>query len=438
MSRQYFGTDGVRGRFGGEVVNPNFFARLAEAAGRWASRGTVVIGCDTRVSGKELLQGVQRGFWAAGWAVVDLGILPTPAVARQVAETGAELGVVITASHNPAADNGIKFFGPGGIKLSDKEELAIEQMLPAAPSSATGFRQELHGALAGYLTAMAGQLSADALAGWTIVTDTANGATVETTPEVLARLGAAVIRLGASPDGLNINDGVGSEYPESMAKLVVEKAAKIGIAHDGDGDRCIVCDERGSVLGGDEILTILATDALARGTLRNSVLVVTQQSNLGVDAAMRTAGGRVERTHIGDRYVAERMRATGAVLGGESSGHIICADVGPTGDGLAAALKLIEVMLATGEPLSSLRGRLKRFPQRMGTLAVTAKPPLADCPTLSAESKTLAAELGDRGRLLIRYSGTEPKLRILVEGPDDPTVEAAFDRLLRAARTDLQ
>jgi len=437
MKRTYFGTDGVRGPFGGDVINAPFAERLACAAARWRGGGRVLIGRDTRSSGAVLRDAVARGFRREGFEVVDLGILPTPAVAREVRETNAEMGVVITASHNPAADNGIKFFGAMGRKLSDADERAIEQALPVELPDFVAEWSEATDAVDHYCRAMAALLAENSLSGWKIVCDTANGATVRATPKVLRSLGATVVGIGDTPDGDNINDGVGSEHPERMAERVVAEGAPLGIAHDGDGDRVIVCDERGDVLDGDEMLTILATDALARQALSGGILVVTKQSNLGVDKAIAAAGGNVLRTDIGDRYVAERMRETDAMLGGESSGHIICRDLGPTGDGLAAAMKLIDVMLRTGEPLSRLRQRLKRFPQCTGTVRVSRKPALEDCATLSRAMTEIEAEMGERGRLLVRYSGTEPKLRLLVEGPDEETVADAYSRLEAAAQRDL-
>ncbi len=438
MKRRYFGTDGVRGPFDGPLINPGFAARLAEAAGRWAGgRGRVLIGRDTRWSGEVLLEAVARGLAAAGLEPVSLGIVPTPAVARAVAAGDAVLGVVITASHNPAADNGIKFFSGNGTKLTDEEELAIEAALPEQAATAKAAAPYDSSALSDYVSAMAEQLPEGALAGWRIVLDTAHGATTETSAAVLQGLGAELIRIGDAPNGANINQGVGSEHPEALAATVVRQQARVGIAHDGDGDRCILCDETGEVLDGDEVLAVLATQALARGELRNRLLVVTVQSNLGVDAVVRAAGGRVQRTDVGDRYVAERMRAEGASLGGESSGHIICDEIGPTGDGLGAALRVLRVMHATGKPLSELRRVLRKFPQKSGAVRVAAKRPLAECAALAGEMARLTAELGESGRLLVRYSGTEPKLRLLVEGPDDATVETAYARLLAAARNDL-
>ena len=255
---------------------------------------------------------------------------------------------------------------------------------------------------------------------------------------VLRALGAEVIAIGNEPDGRNINSGVGSEHPEKLAEKVRASGARLGVAHDGDGDRCILCDETGAVLDGDEVLTLLALHALSEGRLATSTLVITVQSNLGVDAAINAAGGQVARTSVGDRYVIERMLADGATLGGESSGHIICADTAPTGDGLVAALKVMEVMLATGRPLSELRKGLRKFPQATGNLKVREKRELAECAALVSEIGALEAELGAQGRVLVRFSGTEPKLRLLVEGPTGAAVASGIERLSRAAAVDLQ
>ncbi|HOY53276.1 MAG TPA: phosphoglucosamine mutase [Opitutaceae bacterium] len=438
MKRQYFGTDGVRGPYGGPVINESFAARLGAAAGRWiGGSGRVVIGRDTRASGESLAAAVARGLASAGLTPVLLGAAPTPAVARAVRTQGAVLGVVITASHNPACDNGIKFFSRTGVKLTDEDEAAIEQALPSeVPASAAVFSTA--DVLADYMAATGAILPAHALRGWKIVLDTANGATCATSPAVLRALGAEVIGLGDSPDGKNINAGVGSEHPGPLAQRVREVGARLGIAHDGDGDRCILCDERGEVLDGDEILTILATHAHRQGKLAAQTLVVTVQSNLGVDAALGALGGRVARTDVGDRYVIERMFATGATLGGESSGHIICSEISPTGDGLVAALKTIEVMLATGRPLSELRRALAKFPQRSLALKVREKRPLETLPTLPRAIEALERELGSQGRVLVRYSGTEAKLRLLVEGPTDAAVQAGLAQLEAATRSDLE
>ncbi|HEY4988302.1 MAG TPA: phosphoglucosamine mutase, partial [Opitutaceae bacterium] len=288
-----------------------------------------------------------------------------------------------------------------------------------------------------YIDVSAQILPPGSLRGWKIALDTANGATCASSPAVLCALGAELTVVGDRPDGLNINDGVGSEHPEALSRLVLASGARIGIAHDGDGDRCVLCDERGSVLDGDEMLAILATHALGKGTLARKTLVVTVQSNLGLDAAVASAGGRVVRTPVGDRYVAERMRAEGASLGGESSGHIVSSDLGPTGDGLAAALRVMAVMQETGRPLSALRCVLRKFPQLSAALRVKEKKPIESLPTLSGAIRSLEAALGSSGRVLVRYSGTEPKLRLLVEGPTEAIVRSGVDSLSAAARADL-
>ena len=446
MKRQYFGTDGVRGLYGGLVINEEFAARLGFAAATWLKKkGRVFIGRDTRFSGETLEAAVAAGLKAGGAEPVALGLVPTPAVARIVRSRAAVLGVVITASHNPAADNGIKFFGANGIKLTDAEEAEIEKILPPPLGNLNEFTrqwpnqegQSLSGAAEDYIAGASRVLAPGSLGGWRIVLDTANGSTFATSPAALRNLGAEVIGIGNHPDGRNINDAVGSEHPDTLAALVRARRAGIGIAHDGDGDRCVLCDEQGSVLDGDEILTILATHALTRGTLAKKTLVITVQSNLGVDAALQAAGGRVCRTPVGDRYVIERMFAEGAVLGGESSGHIICSEVSPTGDGLVAALKVLEVMLATGRPLSELRRVLRKFPQRTGALKVRVPKPLESLATLNRVIALLTNELGDQGRVLVRFSGTEAKLRLLVEGPTDAIVASGLARLEAAARLDL-
>ena len=456
MKRRYFGTDGVRGPYGGPVVNESFAWRLGAAAARHfrhrgAARGAeVLLGRDPRQSGPALEAAVAAGIAAEGLVPASLGVVPTPAVARAVRVAGAAFGVVITASHNPAADNGIKFFGPGGLKLDETAEAAIEAQLEAIAAPAAGASaaptprpeaaREYVAAVARLLPAGHGPGEGDpavALAGWTIALDTANGAASATSPAVLQALGASVVAIGNEPDGRNINAGVGSEHPEQLCALVRKTGARLGLAQDGDGDRGLLCDERGGLLDGDEILTLLAVHALRHGRLANRTLVVTVQSNLGVDAAVAAAGGRVVRTPVGDREVAVRMLAEGATLGGESSGHIICGEVSTTGDGLVAALKVIEVMRATGQPLSALRHALKKFPQATASLPVAAQRPLDQLPGLQAAIQATEAELGARGRVLVRYSGTEPKIRLLVEGPDAGPVHAGLARLQRAVRAEL-
>jgi len=444
MKRQFFGTDGVRGPYGGPVINENFAERLGIAAGRFVSRTKsdgslrVILGRDTRISGQSLLQAVASGLASLGLECEILDVVPTPAVAAAVLREKAALGVVVTASHNPASDNGIKFFGPNGMKLSDEQELAIEQLLPDETPTLRGRATFSADGISAYLESAKQLLPANALRGWKIVLDTANGATCQTTPAVLRHFGAELVQIGAEADGTNINLGVGSEHPDKLAQRVRETGARLGIAHDGDGDRCVFCDENGAVLDGDEVLTLLAVDALKRGALEKNVLVVTLQSNLGVDTAIARAGGRVVRTNVGDRYVIEGMVAEGAKLGGESSGHFVCADVAPTGDGLVAALKVLEVMLRTGKPLSELKKALIKFPQVTRNLRVKEKKTLETLPHLPIAIQQVERELGDKGRVLVRFSGTEPKLRLLVEAATNEMAQAAIARLETVARTDLE
>jgi phosphoglucosamine mutase len=444
MRRVYFGTDGVRGAYGGKVVNEAFFTALGEAAARWLGArgvrsGKVLIGRDTRESGASLARALGTGILRGGGCAVSLGIVPTPAVSRATRLGGAALGAVITASHNPASDNGVKFFGPDGAKLTDEDEASVESVLVQAGGPPYPGEGDLpvESALEPYIEGALRLLPAGALLGWKVAIDTANGATCASTPTVFTALGAAVICLGNRPDGHNINDAVGSEHPEALARLVVSTGSRLGVAHDGDGDRCVLCDELGAIVDGDEVLAVLATHALARGTLPRKTLVVTVQSNLGLDRAVEAAGGRVVRTAVGDRYVAERMRELGACLGGESSGHILNFDFGPTGDGLAAALKIAGVMAETGRPLSELRRILRKFPQASAALAVRERKPMESLGALASAVTALEAELGSAGRVLVRYSGTEPKLRFLVEGPTDASVRSGLDRLVAAARSEL-
>ena len=447
MNRKYFGTDGVRGPYGSDNMNESFAWRLGAAAAQFAlTQGakpgsSVIIGRDTRASGESLERALAAGLASAGLQPVSTGIVPTPAVSLAVRLEDAVLGVVITASHNPATDNGIKFFGPSGIKLTDEEELRIELLLPAAAPVDGYFSSRVLTYLDAsslYKKTVTSLMPMITLQGWKIVLDTANGAACTTSRDVLIQLGAELVLIGNEPDGNNINAGVGSQHPEKMAATVKASGARLGVAHDGDADRCVLCDERGDVLDGDEILTMLALHALNEDHLVKRTLVVTVQSNLGVDVAVQAAGGRVVRTQVGDRYVIEQMLADGATLGGESSGHVICADVSPTGDGLVAALKVIEVMLATGKPLSQLRQGLKKFPQLSAALTVREKKTFETLKELPAEIKAIEQELGAQGRVLVRYSGTEPKLRLLVEGPTEAIVLSCLNRLKAATRADLE
>lgn len=447
MKRQFFGTDGVRGEFGGPLINPAFAWRLGAAVGRWlvsagSLRPLVLIGRDTRYSGPILENALAVGLQSAGADVRSLGVVPTPAVSLAVRHFGAALGVVVTASHNPAADNGIKFFSAAGTKLDDAIELTLESLLPGAdhvpageftpPSPLPTLPAEQI-----FLERVATILPAHALDGWRIVVDTGNGAAFRTTPTVLRRLGAEVFVIGDAPDGKNINAGCGSQHPQNMQRLVREKGARLGIAHDGDADRLILADETGAEVDGDEALAILAGHLLAAGKLQHRTLVATVQSNLGLRRFMENAGGKLVTTAVGDRYVSEAMMAGGFNLGGENSGHIICTDVSPCGDGLAAALLVLGAMRARNQPLSELRRGLTKFPQLSKALRVARKPELATLPGLSAAILAAEKHFGANGRVLVRYSGTEPKIRLLVEGPDDGSVASVMRDLEVAVRREL-
>lgn len=445
MKRLYFGTDGVRGRFGDAVMNPDFVRKLANAAGRHmaaklgAAAPRALIGRDTRASGPALEAAVAEGLVAAGWTVELLGVVPTPAVSLAVRTSKAQLGVVITASHNPADDNGVKFFASTGLKLPDAEEAAIEALLDQpAPAASHGSIREVGEAKMLYMGMAAHLLHPGALAGWKIVLDTANGATCETSREVLESLGAELDLIGNAPDGRNINAGVGSEHPAPLAARVLATGARLGIAHDGDGDRAVFCDEKGVALDGDEVMTFLALGMLHRGELPGKTLVVTVQSNLGVDAALAAAGGRVVRTNVGDRYVSEALQREGAALGGESSGHFIFPKISPAGDGLLAALSVLRVMRDTGKPLSELRQALKKFPQAQKALKLAAKPPLESLAGVQKLLRDAETALAGTGRVMIRYSGTEPKVRVLVEAQTDDAVAEWMGKAEAALRAELQ
>jgi len=443
---KYFGTDGIRGQFGDAHMNPKFAYRVGSALGEFLKQtgadvgAPIVIGRDTRASGVELKNGLAQGLSQYGFRVKDAGVVPTPAVALAIVECSAAMGIAITASHNPAQDNGIKLFDAKGYKLTAETELEIEALIDVAvkldndiPTRAT---IDLDGRGL-YVERLSSLMESGSLDGWSIVLDTANGATHETSPKVLESWGATLHQIGNQPNGHNINAGVGSEYPGALGEAVIAQSATVGIAHDGDGDRFVVCDEQGGIIDGDVLLGIYALHALNQGTLKNQTLVTTIQSNLGLDAAVRAAGGTVERVDIGDRNVAERMRAIGSNIGGENSGHIIFSDHASTGDGLLAAVKLLEVMIEQSQPLSELAKWVELFPQVTKNLKVAEKKPLNELAQFSAVVESVERSFGDNGRVLVRYSGTEPKLRLLVEGKDEKEVSAAIDAIESAARADL-
>ena len=443
---KYFGTDGIRGRFGDSLICPQFAYRLGCALGNYLTKTrlektpTIVVGRDTRASGVALSEALISGLNRDDIYVHDASVVPTPAIARAVLDHHADLGIAITASHNPSCDNGIKLFDHKACKLDDAQELLIESLIDKEPEPpmdlplAKSYPLDASGFYINYLRSLMDQ---DCLSDWRIVLDLANGATVKTTPAVFQRWGAETLFIGDKPDGLNINDGVGSECPAQLAQAVLQHGARIGIAHDGDGDRLVVCDEGGTIVDGDIILALFGRYALKAGALKSGTLVSTIHSNLGLDHAVRDAGGRVDRVDVGDRNVANRMRELGANIGGESSGHIIFSDLATTGDGLLAAVKIIELMRTTGKALSELRKEITLFPQSTSNLKVAEKRPLADLESLQSVIKATEQDLGDEGRVLVRYSGTESKLRLLVEGKDDLQVAEAIKAIEGAARKDL-
>lgn len=446
----YFGTDGIRGRYGEAPMTDLIAHRLALAlSSKLEASATVVIGRDTRASGQTLQNIMRTGFEARGHKVILLGVVPTPAVAMAVTHFKATMGIALTASHNPASDNGIKLFNERGQKLKPEEEQVIESLLEAELSSPTNFKTIAHSPekivfetqaqdeVDFYIKKLSEQMPKGSLSGIKVVLDSANGATYLTSPAVLSYFGAELMLIGNEPDGSNINQGLGSESPEALAKTVLETGADIGIAHDGDGDRLVVCDERGTIVDGDQLLGIYALEALKSDSLKAKTLVVTVQSNLALDFAVKAAGGSVKRVDVGDRNVALAMRELGSNIGGESSGHILFTDDAPTGDGLLAAIQLLKILQASGEPLSKLSHPIQRFPQKTQNLIVKEKIPLEALPKLSEAKAEVEEKLGEEGRVLMRYSGTEPKLRLLVEAKTQAEVEASMQIILTAAHHSL-
>lgn len=435
---RYFGTDGIRDAVDGALLQPDFVRRVGAALGAWLRErqpeGEVIaiLGRDTRASGPQLAQWLQEGAAAHRVSWRDTGVVPTPAVALAVREAAAPLGVMLTASHNPASDNGIKLFGPGGLKWTEAMETALEAGIdaaaaPASPGAAdvTPFPE----ARARYLELVQREAPAGSLEGWKLVVDTANGATHGVTPEVLRAAGATVTVLGDAPDGQNINAGVGSEHPEGLAAAVKQSGARLGLAHDGDGDRLVVVDDQGALLDGDQLLGLLALSLHERRQLAQNTLVVTVTSNAGLAASLESSGIDVERVAVGDRHVLHRLLADGLSFGGESSGHMIFTDLLPAGDGLLAALQLLQALQSSQEPLSRLRAAIRLFPQGKRNLRVREKIPLETLPGLDAEVREIEDRLAPHGRLLLRYSGTEPKIRLLVESPEENVVHQALKAL---------
>jgi len=434
MGKRYFGTDGIRGTVGEFPITPDFILKLGWASGRvfarfsnGESRSLVIIGKDTRVSGYMFESALEAGLVAAGVDVKLMGPMPTPAIAHMTRKQNAEAGIVISASHNPFFDNGIKFFGADGAKLSDDIELAIEEELAqemvTVPSRNIGKVQRVEDAAGRYIEFCKSTVPEDfSLRGLRIAVDCAHGATYHIAPSVLSELGAEVITMGAQPDGFNINEGVGSTDMEALSKLVREQGADIGIAYDGDGDRVLMTDDKGEIVDGDELVYIIAMHRLARGE-SDAGVVGTQMSNLGLELALKEAGLRFIRAQVGDRYVKALMETNGWHLGGESSGHIICSNVTTTGDGIIASLQVLMALQAAEGDLAALRKGITMYPQTMINVAVRGKVDLDDYPEIKAAVASVEGRLDGEGRVLLRPSGTEPKIRVMVEGRDTDEVE---------------
>lgn len=443
MSRKYFGTDGIRGRVGDAPVTPDFMLKLGWATGKvFASedgtKPTVVIGKDTRVSGYMLESALQAGLVAAGANVKLLGPLPTPGIALLTRTQKADAGIVISASHNPYFDNGIKFFNGQGSKLSDELELQIEAMIDSpmetVDSEQLGKASRIVDAAGRYVEYCKSTFPDDlSLKGMKLVIDCAHGATYHIAPAVFEELGATTVLIGATPDGYNINDGVGSTEPAALQAKVLEEDADIGIAFDGDGDRLQMVNAKGQLLTGDDVLYVLAMHRLANGD-SDAGIVGTLMTNMGLELALEAGGLRLARAKVGDRYVKELMVAEGWSLGGESSGHIICGDLSTTGDGVIAALQVLAAVRASEKSLEALASGFNPLPQVLVNVRITKGFDLTAHPAIAEACRRVESELEGRGRLLLRPSGTEPVIRVMVEGDETVAIDALAGEVADAIR----
>jgi phosphoglucosamine mutase len=442
MTRSFFGTDGIRGRTNSDPMTPEIAMKVGQAAGHHFLRGDhrhrVLIGKDTRLSGYMVESALVAGFTSVGMDVVLVGPMPTPAIAMLTRAMRADLGVMISASHNPYHDNGIKLFGPDGYKLSDADEAAIEALILAPPALAApsdiGRARRIDDAQGRYIHAAKASFPEHLrLDGLRVVVDCANGAAYQVAPAALWELGAEIITLGVSPNGTNINHDCGSTAPAAMQAKVLESGAHIGIALDGDADRLIVADDKGRIVDGDQIMALIAASWARRGLLEGGGLVATVMSNLGLERFLAGEGLGLVRTPVGDRHVVEAMRSGGYNVGGEQSGHIILSDHGTTGDGLVAALQVLAQLVESGKPAHELLHMFDPLPQLLKNVRFAGGQPLeaAAVKTAIADAE---AKLAGRGRLLIRKSGTEPLIRVMAEGDDESLVEALVDQICEAVK----
>ena len=440
MKRRYFGTDGIRGRANAGVLNAATAMKVGQAAGRHFLRGThkhrVVIGKDTRLSGYMMETALVSGFTSVGMDVIMTGPLPTPAVALLTREMRADIGVMISASHNPFADNGIKLFGPDGFKLSDEDELAIEHAMeediPLAEGDQIGRARRIEDARGRYIHAIKQSLPDEVrLDGLRIVVDCANGAAYTVAPSAIWELGAEVIAMGVEPNGLNINDGVGSTALDAIKARVAAEGADIGIALDGDADRLIVIDEKGRTVDGDQIMALIGSRLAAGGDLKGGGVVATVMSNLGLERFLAGKGLDLVRTKVGDRHVLEAMRKGGYNVGGEQSGHMILLDHATTGDGCIAALQVLAALVQSGRKASEVLHLFDPVPQLLKNVRFSGGAPLEDAKVKAAIAEA-EATLAGKGRLVIRPSGTEPVIRVMAEGDDEGQVKQVVDDICAA------
>lgn len=445
---KYFGTDGVRG-----VANSELSPELAFKLGRFGgyvllkqSEGKhprVLVGRDTRISGQLLEHALIAGLLSVGIEVMQLGVIPTPGVAYLTKTQGAAAGVMISASHNPALDNGIKFFGSDGFKLSDETELEIEALLDAEtddlPRPSTGELGTVDEYLEGSLkyVKFLQQTIPSSLAGMKVALDGANGATAPVLSRLFADLETEFYPMGVKPDGVNINDGVGSTHPEALAKFVLETGADLGLSFDGDGDRCIAVDENGAIVDGDKIMYICGSYLKELGKLNKDTIVSTVMSNLGFHRAIEEAGMVALQTAVGDRYVVEEMRKNGYNFGGEQSGHLVFLDLNTTGDGLLSGIQLMNVMKATGKTLSELAAQVPTYPQELVNIRVSDKHGAMAVPAIKTIIDEVEAEMAGNGRVLVRPSGTEPLVRVMVEAPTDELCKDYVDRISTVVRAEI-
>lgn len=442
-ARHYFGTDGIRGRVGEGHITPDFVLKLGWAAGRVLGNGSgkVLIGKDTRISGYMFESALEAGLVAAGVGIRLLGPMTTPGVAYLTRTFRANAGIVITASHNPYQDNGIKFFSADGDKLPDAVEAAIEEELEkplrTVESSALGKVQRVDDANGRYIEFCKSTIPAAMnFRGLRIVVDCANGATYNTAPQVFEELGATVVRLGTEPDGFNINREVGSTKPDAFCRAVVEKGADLGIAFDGDGDRVLMADSRGNLVDGDQLLYSIAKSRQVAGQLRGAV-VGTLMSNLGFEHALQRLQIGFVRTKVGDRYIMEQLKADDGILGGEPSGHIICRDRTTTGDGIVSALQVLAALDRLGVGLDDLSAEVQRYPQVLVNVRLDSKRDIVGLPAVQDAVASAERELAGRGRVLLRPSGTEPLVRVMVEGVEGEQVTRLANWLADVVRDQL-